>query len=156
MQVKGPSLNECLYQGPNLNPLLFDILLRFRVLNIRLSADITSEERGYMRFLWYDDINKCNLKVEKLRFSRVFFGARSSQFLLNGVLQIHVGKYRDIHPEVVDQLSRHLYVDDLNSAMDTVTDGIEIYHKIKSIFKEGNFILRKWKKQKVGITEIFN
>ena len=39
-KVKGPSLNECLYKGPNLNPLLFDILLRFRAFNIGLSADI--------------------------------------------------------------------------------------------------------------------
>ena len=78
-------------------------------------------------------------KVEKLRFARVFFGASCSQVLLNGVLQIHVDKYCDIHPEIVDRLSRHLYVDDLNSGTDTVTDGIEIYHKIKSIFKEGNF-----------------
>ena len=35
--------------------------------------------------------------------------------------------------------------DDLNSGADTVTDGIEIYNKIKSIFKEGNFNVRKWK-----------
>ena len=70
-----------------------------------------------MRFLWYDDINKCNGKVEKLRFARVFFGASCSQFLLNGVLQIHVDKCRDIHPEIVDRLSRHLYVDDLNSGV---------------------------------------
>ena len=46
---------------------------------------------------------------------------------------------------IVDRLSRHLYVDDLNSGADTVTDGIEIYQKIKSIFKEENFNVRKWK-----------
>ena len=130
-KVKGRSLNECLYKGPNLNPLLSNILLIFRAFNIGLSANIeaaflqismTPEERDYMRFLWYDDINKCNPKVEKLRFARVFFGASCSQFLLNGVLQIYV----DIHPEIVNRLSRHLYVDDLNSGADTVTDGIEI------------------------------
>ena len=39
---KGLCLNDCLYKGPSLNPLLYDILLRFRVHNIGLSADIES------------------------------------------------------------------------------------------------------------------
>ena len=84
-----------------------------------------------MRFMWYNDLNKCNLKVGKLRFTCVFFDASCSQFLLNGVLQIHVDKYLDTYPEVGDRLSRHLYVDDLNSGVDRVTGGIEIYHKDK-------------------------
>lgn len=37
---KGPSLNESLYKGPCLTPLLFDCLLRFRVHDIALTADI--------------------------------------------------------------------------------------------------------------------
>ena len=28
----GPGLNECLYKGPQLTPLIFEILLRFRTL----------------------------------------------------------------------------------------------------------------------------
>ena len=35
----GPSLNDCLHVGPSLNPYLFDILLRFRVHDIALTAD---------------------------------------------------------------------------------------------------------------------
>ena len=88
---KGPSLNECLYAGPSLNPLLFEVLLRFRVFNIGLSADIESaylqvsiapEDRDYSRFLWYDDVNKCDPKIEKFRFTRVFFGSRRHSFCL--------------------------------------------------------------------------
>ena len=96
---KGPILNECVYKGPSLNPLLFDILLRFRVSNIGLSADIEAaylqisislEERDYMRFLWYKDVKRYNPVVGKFRFTRVFFGASCSQFLLNGVLRIQI------------------------------------------------------------------
>ena len=36
----GPSLSECLYKGPQLNPLIFDILLRFRTFVIALTTDI--------------------------------------------------------------------------------------------------------------------
>ena len=59
---KGPSLNECLYKGPCLNALLYDIFFRFRVHNYGLIADIEKaylqisvvhEHRNYLRFLWF-------------------------------------------------------------------------------------------------------
>ena len=37
---KGPGLYECLYKGASLNPLLSDVLLRFRVSSLGLAADI--------------------------------------------------------------------------------------------------------------------
>lgn len=36
----GPSLNDCLYPGPKFNQRILDILLRFRVYKIPLTADI--------------------------------------------------------------------------------------------------------------------
>ena len=36
----GTSLNDCLHTGPSLNPLLFDILVRFRENKIALLGDI--------------------------------------------------------------------------------------------------------------------
>ena len=35
-----PSLNDCLHSGPCLLPLIFDILLRFRIGDMALVADI--------------------------------------------------------------------------------------------------------------------
>ena len=66
-KVFGPSLNDCLNIGPSLNPLLFDILLRFRVHEVALTADIEKaflnieidpEYRDFVRFLWVEDPNK--------------------------------------------------------------------------------------------------
>ena len=42
----GTSLNDCLHVGPNLTPLLFDILVRFRENNIALVGDI---EKGVVK-----------------------------------------------------------------------------------------------------------
>ena len=39
-KVFGPSLNDCLHVGPSLNPLLLDILLRFRVHEVAVTAGI--------------------------------------------------------------------------------------------------------------------
>ena len=57
----GPSLNECLYTGPKFGQNIMDIILRFRVHNVALTADIekaflmvsvSEEDREILRFLW--------------------------------------------------------------------------------------------------------
>ena len=60
-----PSLNDILYSGPYLLPLIEDILLRFRLGRIAVVADIQKAflqisvnecYRNYLRFLWYNNI----------------------------------------------------------------------------------------------------
>ena len=95
----GPSLNDCLYAGPSLTPLIFDILLRFRLQSIGITCDIEKaflnvsiapEDRDLLRFLWIDDITKDNPEIVIRRFTRVVFGVNSSPFLLNGTISRHV------------------------------------------------------------------
>jgi hypothetical protein len=93
-KVSGPSLNECLYSGPNLIAKIFDILLRFRLNKIGVLADIKqaflnvgidAQHRDYLRFLWYD-LQAEDEQVVIYRFLRVVFGITSSPFLLNGTI----------------------------------------------------------------------
>ena len=57
-------MNDCLHVGPSLNPLLYDILLRFRENRIVLKGDIEKaflnvgvdwRDRDCLRFLWLED-----------------------------------------------------------------------------------------------------
>ena len=132
---KSRSLNECLFKGPALTPLLFDILLRFRISNIGLSADIEQaylqisvnpSERDYMRLLWFRDVSEERPEIIKYRFSRVIFGASPSQFLLNSVVKVHVEKYKKIDPYFVAKVLRSFYVDDLNSGVRAAEEGKEL------------------------------
>ena len=59
------SLNECLYTGPSLLPMLHDVLLRFRMFPVALVGDIKSafhqilvdeKDRDSMRFLWVENV----------------------------------------------------------------------------------------------------
>ena len=84
------SLNSCMYKGPCLTPLIFDTLIRFRIHNIAITADIeraylqisvAPEQRNLLRFLWYDDVFKENPVIEKFRFTKLIFGAQPSQYL---------------------------------------------------------------------------
>ena len=103
-KVFGPSLNDCFHIGPSLNPLLFDILLRFRVglHEVALTADIEKaflnteidpKHRNFVRFLWVEDLNKENLEVMELRLARVVFGVNSSPFILNATIRHHLNRF---------------------------------------------------------------
>ena len=57
----GPSLNDCLHAGPKFDQSVFDLLLRFRVHRVALTADIekaflmvsvSKDDREVLRFLW--------------------------------------------------------------------------------------------------------
>ena len=95
-KVFGPSLNDCLHVGPSLNPLLLDILLRFRVHEVAVTADVEKaflnieidpEHRDFLRFLWVDDVDKESPEIKLLRFTRVVFGVNASPFILNATIR---------------------------------------------------------------------
>ena len=137
----GPSLNDCLYAGPSLTPLIFHVLLRFRLQTFAITSDIekaflnvsiTPENRDFLRFLWVDDITK------------EILGINSSPFLLNGTIAHHINSYKDVDPDFVEEVLKSLYVDDFASSASSVSEGYSLYNKLKKRFKEGGFNLRKW------------
>ena len=118
-----PSLNDCLHSVPCLLPLIFDILLRFRIGDVALVADIKQaflnieideEERDFFRFLWVENISEKD-KIVVYRFLRVVFGVTSSPFLLGATIESHVTKYIVAQIALVSlkKLLRDMYVDDV-------------------------------------------
>ena len=149
-KVSGPSLNECLYSGPNLIAKIFDILLRFRLNKIGILADIKqaflnvgidAKHRDYLRFLWYD-LQTEDEQVVIYRFLRVVFGITSSPFLLNGTIRHHLSKY--LEKEIAQRVIDDLYVDDLVSGCNRFEEGQALYDRSKAILSEAGFDLRKW------------
>ena len=96
-----PSINELLESGPCLLPLLYDILLGFRLEPIAITTDIKQaflqisvgkERQNFLRFLWFDDIFYIDPSILVYRFSKLIFGLNSSPFLLNVTLKVHFSK----------------------------------------------------------------
>ncbi|XP_046862841.1 uncharacterized protein LOC124456439 [Xenia sp. Carnegie-2017] len=148
------SLNDCLHIGPSLNPLLFDILLRFREQRIVLIADIEKaflnievheRDRDSLRFLWVDDVLRNNLNLVVYRFCRVVFGVNSSPFLLNSTLRHHISKYLQCDREFSEKLLKSFYVDDLASGESSTERAYQLYRKANERMNEGGFKLRKWR-----------
>ena len=160
----GASLNNCLHAGPPLNPLLFDIMVRFREKEIGITADIekaflnvevNKDDRDCLRFLWVDYELATNPEIKIYHFNRVVFGVNCSPFLLNAVLRYHLSKYKEEDPEFSATLSRSFYVDDIVLGCKDVNEGKELYEKSKVRMMEGGFNLRKWKTNDQLLAEEF-
>ena len=118
-----------------------------------LIVGIAEEDRDVLRFLWVDDIEKKNLEIMVLRFTRAVFGVCSSPFLLNATLKHHIERYKKEDPEFVDQFLRSIYVDDLSSGAADNNTAYELYLKCKLRLAEGGFNLRKFMSNSSQLTE---
>ena len=147
------SLNQCLEPGPNLLPLIFDVLLRFRMKKIVLIGDlekafhqisIEPSQRDLLRFFWVDDSDPNKMEIIKLRFARLAFGLTCSPFILNSTIRYHLSHYKDAEPEFVNNVLNSLYVDDYASSFDSENEAFQVYEKLRDVFKDGGFNMRKW------------
>ena len=152
-QPDEPSINDCLEQGPNLIPKLFDILIKFRSHPIALTADIEKAflmiginklDRDMLRFVWFSDPSNIDSEILHLRFTRLVFGLRPSPAILGSILAHHLNSYTDLYPELIKRIEESLYVDDLISGGENEWKAFELYQSSKRILAEGNFNLRKW------------
>ncbi|KAK2558785.1 hypothetical protein P5673_019000 [Acropora cervicornis] len=117
----GLSLIDVLEKEPNLLPLLWGILLRFRIGKVGVLG-----------------------KIEEYRYRKVIFGAKSLPFLLQAVLKYHlegfVGKSK-----MADQLLCNLYMDDPVNSVENTEKAREFWYEAVNIFKDGGFNLRKFR-----------
>ena len=147
-----PSLNECLYPAPPppLQAKLWDILVHQRMYPVAVTADIEKAflqvrirecERDALRFHW-----QCGeqSELETLRFTRALFGLAPSPFLLGGVIECHLALWEDKYPELVAEIRRSLYVDDLLTGGQTVQQAKERKERAVEIFNDATFNLHKW------------
>ena len=138
-----PSLNECLNNGPPLQNQLWSVLIRGRFNPIAITGDIKKaflqvrirpEERDALRFHWY---NNTEIKeVETLRFTRALFGLGPSPFLLGGVIESHLDTWSLKQPEIVGEIKKNLYVDDLISEGTIVSKAREMKNSATESFAE--------------------
>lgn len=136
-EAGSPSLNDCLLTGPNLNPDLLDVLIKFRLHQIAFTADITKaflqialadKDKDSVRFLWlHGPPTKDGANEQRImRMSRVVFGVSPSPFLLAATIRKHIQQYDAAHPKAVKALRESLYVDDLISSSCDVNEAYSV------------------------------
>ena len=124
------SINDCMFTDPPLQPLLWDIMVRVRI--------VKEEDRDAVRFLF-------NLKgTEKhLRFTRVPFGVEASPFLLGATLQHHFEHQGSEFEETVRALKENTYVDNLMQTVGNVEKLMRFKEESTAILESARFPVHK-------------
>ena len=132
--------------------------------------NVDEKDKDYLRFLWFKNLfTDQETQICKYRFTRVIFGATCSQFLrkqplivmlrsmlivilrsmliaiLRSMLIVTLILYVNTDPGFVKKVQGKFYVDDLNTGVYSVKEGIELCKKLKIRFQEVQFNLRKWR-----------
>ncbi|GFS70611.1 integrase catalytic domain-containing protein [Trichonephila clavipes] len=150
-----PSLNDCIWSGENLNPNIFHLIISFRLNTIAITADIEraflqislrDEDRDAVRFLFPDiRSNRTDpYKFQVYRFKRVMFGVNVSPFLLSATIKHHIENYREQYPAATEMLDTCLYVDDVISGADDISQALKVSKDAETIMKNASMKLRKW------------
>ena len=91
---------------------------------IRGRFRIRPEERDLLRFHWLRNIG--TKEVETLRFTRARIGLGPSPFFLGWVIEQHLDTWSPKQPEIVREIKKNLYVDELISGGTTVSKAREM------------------------------
>ncbi|GFU03201.1 uncharacterized protein TNCV_2720971 [Trichonephila clavipes] len=150
-----PSLNDCIWSGGNLNPNIFHLISYFRLNTIAITADIEraflqislrDEDRDAVRFL-FPDIRSNQTdpyKFQVYRFKRVMFGVNVSPFLLSATIKHHIENYREQYQAATEMLDTCLYVDDVISGADDISQALKVSKDVETFMKNASMKLRKW------------
>ena len=106
-----------------------------------LQVRIREDDRDALRFYWRPGEQA---ELQTLRFTRALFGLAPSPFLLGGVIEHHLESWESRKPDVVPEIRRSLYVDDLISGSTTVAQAKELRDGATGVFADATFKLHKW------------
>ena len=146
------SLNQALYQGPNLTLDLAICLLKFMLGAFGVVSDIekaflriliAQPDRDALRFFWFDNLLDFNSNLVVYRFKAVIFGGVCSPFQLAAVLNKHISEQCKC-TYVRDALLQGTYVDNVLHASNSEDKIFNFFDISRDLFSKANFNLRKW------------
>ena len=149
----GTSLNEELLRGPENTSSLIGVILRFRVNEVAVTADIkriihqvhvTPEDRGALCYLWWPN---GDLSREPKTYQMLvhIFGAKSSPSVAGYALRKTAkDNEQDFSAEVVDAVFRDFYVDDLLKSFADAERAADLSGQLRDLLAKGDFQLTKW------------
>ena len=146
------SLNQALYQGPNLIVELAYVLLRFMLGVFGSVSDIekaflriliAEHDRDALRFFWLENPYNLNEPLRTYRFKAVMFGSAASPFQLAAVLQTLIKDDCECI-RVKKALEKGIYVDNIMYATDSEEHMEEFFDISRKVLAKGSFNLRQW------------
>ena len=106
-----------------------------------LHIQLHPDDRDFTHFYWMKDSTDPSSQFSVYQFKVIPFGATSSPFIFNVVLQHHLNQY--ISAMSLDMLT-NLYVDNIISGCDNEQEVVHYYKESRAIMSSAKFNLRSW------------
>lgn len=146
----GLSLNDRLYVGPKLQKPLPDIIDQARFYKYSLSCDIT---QMYRNIILHPDDRKLqhifyrfspDEPLVEYEMTTVSFGLSCAPFLAQRVIQQLTYDYGTDFPLSSRALTSQIYIDDIFSGCNSISEGKELISQINNLLQKGGFSVKKW------------
>lgn len=146
LKYKGVSLNNALYQGPDLTNNLLGVILRFRQEPVAFMRDIAKmfyqvnvspESRNLLRFFWHDEFGR----IAEYRLTVHVFGATYSPSVANFSLLQTVEDNQTFSDYSKLAVQRNSYVDDFLYSAESVEKAANILMETKEFISTAGFNL---------------
>eukprot|EP00731_Ephydatia_muelleri_P001304 Em0001g1304a len=155
----GVSLNDILLVGPTVHSTLMDVLLRFRMHRIAITADINKmyravqlvqSDRDFHRFVWRSSQSET---LKDYRMTRVTFGVSASSFAANMCVKQNAMDFATKYPLAAKAVEESFYVDDCLTGADNVEMAIKLQQELQCLLSHGGFLLRKWNSSNLAVLQ---
>lgn len=143
------SLNDKLIPGPNLQKELIDIVLRFRIHEYVVTADVAMmyrqitvgpRDRSLQLILWRRDPNH---KIQMFELNTVTYGTSCAPYLAMRYLKELAVKGVDL--PAARAVNEDCYMDDILTGARTINEAVNLQKQLTELLKRGQFFLRKWR-----------
>ena len=146
----GTSLNEELLRGPENTSSLIGVILRFRVSEVAVTADIkrmfhqVHVTRGALCYLWWPN-GDTSREPKTYQMLVPIFGAKSSLSVAGYALRkTSKDNGQDFSAVVVEAVFKDFYVDDLLKSFADEERAVNLSRQIRDLLARGGFQLTKW------------
>ena len=155
----GVSLNDTLLVGPTIHPPLVDVLLRFRLHPVALTADISKmyraieladSDKDLHRYVWRSDPNE---SLKDYRMTRVTFGVSASSFAANISVKQNAVDNSHEYPMAAEVVKKAFCIDDCLTGATDSKSALTLQQQLTELFSRGGFVLRKWNSNDPSVLE---
>lgn len=159
--TSGSSLNDKLLPGPNLQRDLLKLLIRFRIHQYVITADIAqmfrqvlidSRDRRLQLILWRQDSEE---RPRIYQLNTVTYGTASAPYHVMRCLLELATQHQEEYPAAAKAIREDFYMDDVLSGERTYQGIIELQRHLFDLLKRGQFMLRKWRSNEPQVLQQF-
>ncbi|XP_055856101.1 uncharacterized protein LOC129919272 [Episyrphus balteatus] len=148
--TKNSCLNDMLHVGTPLQRNLINVCIRFRVHRFVFCADIVKmfrqiwvhpKHRDFQRIVWRES---SDAPISHFRLSTVTYGTSPAPYLSMKVLRQIAFDYKHQFPLASHAVLNDMYVDDLMTGADSLSETLELKKQIVEMLSCGGLELSKW------------